>query len=334
MSTPSKSKRARAKEFAAQARLVTEIGQRMAERDDGEQKHTPGPYVATRDPRAGQGGYVISDERHGVVLAHAYDAEHACLFAAAPELLAAVLNLVEAQRSGLLVLSSAGVEHDFLSQALDAIERARSAPASACEATACRHQESERPMTPAEQQAYERGRSDALEALRLRLKTSASTAHEHAGVRWVLLHVDDLAKNTPAPKSEAQIRAAAELPWQFAVHDEARDYHREANLPSTVRPEQVKNIFEDARSDARAVAFEEAAKHFEGDGSGLARNAIARELRALAASPVPVCATCREVGGNGRVPNPDPYGGPAGLPCPDCAKTAVKPAIEAANGSK
>lgn len=57
---------------------------------------------------------------------------------------------------------------------------------------------------------------------------------------------------------DAAIRGAAVLPWQLAVHAEARDYHQDANLPSTVLPEQVKNAFEDARTDAHNAALEAA----------------------------------------------------------------------------
>lgn len=56
---------------------------------------------------------------------------------------------------------------------------------------------------------------------------------------------------------DAAIRREAALPWQMAVHAEARDYHQEANMPDTCRPEQVKNIFEDAREDARRRALED-----------------------------------------------------------------------------
>lgn len=56
---------------------------------------------------------------------------------------------------------------------------------------------------------------------------------------------------------DERIAAEAVLPWQMAVHTEARDYHQEANMPDTCRPEQVKNIFEDAREDARRRALED-----------------------------------------------------------------------------
>lgn len=176
-----------------------------------------------------------------------------------------------------------------------------------------------------------RARADAARLRKLlEVAPDWSTSHERFSA-WRREVADALAATDSAQWLSDKL-AAAVLPWQLAVHAEAREHHRDANPPSTVRPEQVKNVVEDVRADERAKALADALSAVNTGGPyspGHVYAEIRNVLEALTPRPAEPalhrtdCRTC----GHGYDAHSD---GREAAPCLktscDCADYCPKPA--------